>query len=94
MNGDTLQGEGRDLGGKLKETAGDVTGNGALQVEGIGDQLAGKAQKVAGALRQALSGDAPPIDRARSFARERPFATAVLVGVVGIALLNTLRGRR
>ena len=38
-------------------------------------------------------GDAPLIDKARGFAKARPFASAALVGVVGIALLNTLRGR-
>lgn len=33
------------------------------------------------------------LDKARAFAKARPAATAALAGVVGLALLNTLRGR-
>lgn len=32
-------------------------------------------------------------DKAKSFARSRPYATATLAGVLGIAFLNTLRGK-
>ena len=32
-------------------------------------------------------------DKARAFAKARPAATAALAGVIGLALLNTLRGR-
>jgi hypothetical protein len=32
-------------------------------------------------------------DKAMAFAKARPGATAALAGVVGLALLNTLRGR-
>jgi ElaB/YqjD/DUF883 family membrane-anchored ribosome-binding protein len=31
--------------------------------------------------------------KATQFAKERPWATAALAGVVGMALLNTLRGK-
>ncbi len=75
MNEDKLAGEGRDIVGKIKETAGDVTGNSSLQAEGLGDQLAGKVQKVVGVARDALAPDGEPLlDKARRFARERPFA--------------------
>ncbi len=95
MNEDTLAGEGRDIAGKVKETAGDVTGNTSLQGEGLGDQLAGKAQKIVGAARDALAVDGGPLaDKARRFARERPWAIAALAGVLGIAIINTLRGKR
>ena len=36
---------------------------------------------------------APYIDKAKGFAKSRPFAAAALVGVIGVALLNTLRGK-
>ena len=95
MNSDTLTGEGRDLGGKVKETAGDITGDRSLQGEGLADQLSGKADKVIGAAKDTFAGGAGPlVDKARGFAKERPFAAAALAGVVGIALLNTLRGKR
>ena len=95
MNENMLAGESRDIVGKVEETAGDLTGDRALQAEGLGDQLRGKAEKVVGAARNALALDGEPlIDRARRFARERPFVAATLAGVIGLAVLNTLRGRR
>ena len=45
-------------------------------------------------IREHFSGDAPILDKARGFAKARPFASAALAGVIGIALLNTLRGKR
>ncbi len=46
------------------------------------------------ALRTHFSGDAPIIDKARSFARAKPWTSAAFVGVAAIAVLNTLRGTR
>lgn len=34
------------------------------------------------------------VGKARAFAKARPAATAALVGVVGLAILNSLRGRQ
>lgn len=53
----------------------------------IGD----KATQAYGKARDAV---APLTDKARGFAKQRPFAAAALAGVVGIAILNTLRGKR
>ena len=39
-------------------------------------------------------GNSELVNKATRFAKERPWATATLAGVVGMALLNTLRGRR
>lgn len=36
---------------------------------------------------------APYVEKARGFAKARPFAAAALAGVVGLAVLNTLRGK-
>jgi len=95
MNSDVARGEGRNIGGKIKETAGDVVGNPSLQAEGLGDQIAGKVQKVTGTLRDAVSDNAVPlIERGKDFARKRPFAALALAGVLGVALLNTLLGKR
>ena len=42
----------------------------------------------------ALTGKAGPlVGQAKQFAKDRPFAAAALAGVVGLAILNTLRGR-
>ena len=48
--GNENQNEGRmkDLGGKIKETAGDLTGNEDMKREGQADQVEGKVQKGVG----------------------------------------------
>ena len=92
MNDDRVQGEVTDIGGKLKETAGNLTGDQQLQGQGLSDQLSGKAQKVFGAAKDAVD-PGPLVDKAKGFAKSRPWATAALAGVVGVALLNTLRGK-
>jgi ElaB/YqjD/DUF883 family membrane-anchored ribosome-binding protein len=46
----------------------------------------------ANSLRNAL-GNNQMANKATKFAKERPWATAALAGVVGMALLNTLRGK-
>jgi len=80
MNRDTLEGQGRNLGGQVKEVVGKAAGDEQLQGSGVADQLTGSMQNVYG--------------KARDFAKKRPMATATLAGVIGLALLNTLRGRR
>ena len=45
-------------------------------------------------IREHFSGDGPLVDKAKGFAKARPWASAALVGVTAIALLNTLRGKR
>ena len=90
-----LAGGSRDIGGKIKETTGEVVGSPGLQAEGIGDQIAGKALKVSGHVRAAVSeGVGPLLARARDFARNRPFAAMAIAGVIGAALFGTARGRR
>lgn len=91
MNNDTLEGQTRDLGGRVKETTGALMGDNALRSEGVADQVGGNTQKAIGSLRDAA---APITRQAKDLARKQPMAVAALVGVVGLALLNTLRGRR
>jgi len=38
-------------------------------------------------------GNNQTVTKATEFAKQRPWATATLAGVVGLALLNTLRGK-
>ncbi len=79
MNSNTLQGKGTNVGGQIKEGIGKAIGDEQLQGEGVADQLAGIVQQAYG--------------RVRDFARDRPIASAALAGVVGLAVLNTLRGK-
>ena len=91
MNDDQVQGEVKDVVGKVEETAGDMTGDGELQRKGLLDQLAGKLQKLFGTVTEEAQ---PAADKVKKFAKERPVASAAVAGVIGLALLNTLRGRR
>jgi hypothetical protein len=45
-------------------------------------------------IRAHFSGDAPLADKAKSFARARPWTSGAFIGVAAIALFNTLRGGR
>lgn len=80
MNEDQIAGTGREVVGKIKETAGDVLNDPQLQGNGVADQIQGKTQQALG--------------KAKEFAKSRPYAVATLAGVLGIALLNTLRGKK
>ena len=93
MNTTGMQGELQDMGGNVKEGVGRATGDRSLQAEGRGDQLAGNVKQATGAAKDALANAGPMVDKARAFARERPWATAALVGTIGLAIANTLRGR-
>jgi len=44
--------------------------------------------------REHFSGDAPLTEKAKSFAKARPWTSAAFVGIAAIALLNTFRGSR
>ncbi len=46
------------------------------------------------AFRTHFSGDAPLTEKAKGFAKERPWTSAALLGVTAIAVLNSLRGKR
>ena len=90
-----LKGDAQDLGGTIKQAAGDVLGDRELQGQGMADQMAGGVNKAIGAAQDAIAaGPGPMIDQARAFAREKPWATAALVGTIGLALFNTLRGKK
>ncbi len=94
MNSDTLTGTTSDLGGKLKEGLGNAIGDKSLQSEGAADQLSGTVQKTYGQAKDAVEENVRPvIDYVRQFSKERPFAAAAVAGVLGIALINTLRGK-
>ena len=94
MNQDQIEGTAGDLTGKLKEGLGKATGDTETQNAGVVDQISGKVQKTFGDTKETVAKNAAPLaDKARKFANERPFAAAAVAGVLGIALINTLRGK-
>jgi uncharacterized protein YjbJ (UPF0337 family) len=78
-NSDTLTGTAKDVLGQGKQAVGDATGDSSLKGSGVADQVSGQGQKAYGQLRD--------------FAKKRPVLATTLAGVLGVALLNTLRGK-
>ena len=54
---DRVEGAAENLGGKLKEAAGKVTGDEKLIADGRADQMEGKVQNAVGGIKDALRGD-------------------------------------
>jgi uncharacterized protein YjbJ (UPF0337 family) len=79
VNSDKFIGQSKNVTGQVKEVVGKAAGDEQMQGSGIADQASGNLQNAYG--------------KARDFARDRPFATAALAGVIGLAFLNTLRGK-
>lgn len=95
MDTTTLKGDGQEFGGKVKEGFGDAIGDQGLRSEGAADQLTGSFNQAIGAAKDAFNGGTGPlVNQAKDFARKKPWATAALVGVVGLAVMNTLRGKK
>ncbi|MEF2070262.1 CsbD family protein [Consotaella aegiceratis] len=54
MDKNVSEGAGKELGGKIKKAAGDLTDNERLQAEGEADRLEGKTQKNIGKIKDAV----------------------------------------
>lgn len=51
---DRIEGAAKNIGGKIKEGAGKLTGDAKLQAEGKADQVEGKTQNAVGGLKDSL----------------------------------------
>jgi uncharacterized protein YjbJ (UPF0337 family) len=56
MDKDRTAGSAKNMGGKIKEAAGKVTGDEKMKTEGKADQVKGKVQNIAGGVKDALKG--------------------------------------
>jgi uncharacterized protein YjbJ (UPF0337 family) len=54
MNKDQIQGAAKNVGGKVQEEAGKLTGNTTQQAKGLAKQVEGKAQELVGDLKAAV----------------------------------------
>ena len=57
---DRTRGTANNMGGKIKEGLGKLTGDRDLEAEGHMDQAKGKAQQALGDIKDALNPDKPP----------------------------------
>ena len=53
---DRVEGAAKNMGGKIKEAAGNVTGDEKLKAEGKADQVEGKVQNTVGGMKDTLRG--------------------------------------
>ncbi len=91
MDENRLEGTAKNLGGKLQDAVGGLTGDTATQLRGKANQAAGTAQNAFGSAMDTVS---TWTDRIAGTTKERPF-TALLVAVsVGFALQLMIRTRR
>jgi uncharacterized protein YjbJ (UPF0337 family) len=51
---DRIEGAAKNIGGKIKEAAGKVTGDEKLQAEGKADQVSGKVQNAVGGAKDSV----------------------------------------
>lgn len=56
MDKDRVEGSATNMGGKLKEGAGKLTGDEKMRQEGLADQVKGKVQNAVGGIKDALKG--------------------------------------
>lgn len=54
---DRVEGAAKNIGGKIKEGVGNVTGDEKLKAEGKADQVAGKVQNAVGGVKDTLRDD-------------------------------------
>ena len=54
---DRVEGSAKQMGGKMKEAAGELTGDHKMKAEGKADQVEGKVQNAVGGVKDALRDD-------------------------------------
>ncbi|MBW8304176.1 MAG: CsbD family protein [Brevundimonas sp.] len=54
---DRIEGAAKNMGGKVKEAAGNVTGDEKLKAEGKAEQVEGKVQNAVGGIKDSLRDD-------------------------------------
>jgi uncharacterized protein YjbJ (UPF0337 family) len=84
MDENRIEGTARNMGGKLQEGLGRISGDAATQARGLGNQAAGSAQDLYGQAKDAAAGTATSLDDwFRHTAKSQPYVTALAILGVG-----------
>jgi uncharacterized protein YjbJ (UPF0337 family) len=94
MNEDRLAGNARNLGGKIQEGYGRVTGDATAEVKGLANQAAGTAQDLYGqakdvaadAAEAVKSGAAVAEDFIRDKIERQPYTAVAIAFAIGLAI--------
>lgn len=83
MDEDRMKGAATNIGGKVKDAAGDLLGDNKMQAEGKADQATGQLQNAYGSAKETLSEGADTLGtQVDSLLKERPMVA--LIGAVGV----------
>jgi uncharacterized protein YjbJ (UPF0337 family) len=84
MDDNRIEGTARNVGGKVQEGVGRLTGNVKSQAEGLVNQAAGTAQDLYGQTRDSAVDDAASLEKwFRHTIETQPYATAAIALAVG-----------
>ncbi|MFG1425250.1 CsbD family protein [Roseixanthobacter glucoisosaccharinicivorans] len=83
MTENTLKGAATETGGRIKEAAGAIVGDGSLKAEGVYDQMAGSAQRALGDTADAVRAGGRKITRQ---VEDQPVPALLVAGAVGFVL--------
>ncbi len=83
MNEDKLSGAGNEIGGRVKEAAGALSGNASMKAEGMYDQAVGGAQRALGDAKDAAREGGRVVSRT---VEEQPLSALLAAGLVGFVV--------
>jgi uncharacterized protein YjbJ (UPF0337 family) len=84
MDEDRIKGAATNIGGKVKDTFGDLTGDTKTQAEGKMDQAKGQLQNTAGSAKDAVREGASTVGaELDSFMSEKPMMALLIAAGVG-----------
>ncbi len=99
MDENRVEGTAKDIGGNIKSTVGDLTGDTKTQASGAVDQVVGTAQQAYGKLKDSAGGAGSAmvdqLDEVGAFlgdtVAERPLVSLLVAGAVGYVLAMLMR---
>lgn len=92
MDEDRIKGAATDLGGKVKNAVGDLTGDAKTQAEGKSDQVSGQLQNAYGSAKDSAREAADTLEAQLSaFVRERPLVALLSAAGVGWVLSRLMQ---
>lgn len=102
MDENRFEGAARDIGGNIKSTVGDVTGDTKMQAEGTMDQVVGTAQRAYGKVKDTVANAGglgstvvDKLDDTSAYlgdaVAERPLTALLVAGAIGYVLATLIR---
>ncbi len=94
MDEDRIKGAATNVGGKVKDAVGGLTGDSKTQAEGKADQVSGQLQNAYGSAKDAASEAVDTVgSQVDSFMKERPLAALLTAAGVGYVLAFLIHRR-